>query len=86
MADSEPGSEVNDVIGQVAPGATTAKHYIGFPHGWYTFESDGLVENLSLLSPFSSKRSTTRSAVQTASLVLFGAQAIAVIFAAPSWM
>ncbi len=31
-----------------------------------TLESDGLVENLSLFSPFASKRKTTLSAVATA--------------------
>lgn len=50
-----------------------------------TFESRGLVENLSLLSPCSSYSSTTRSTVHTANLVLFGAQAMHVTLAAPSW-
>lgn len=48
-------------------------------------ESKGLVENLSLLSPCSSYSSTTRSTVHTANLVLFGAQAIHVTLAAPSY-
>lgn len=41
-----------------------------------TLEATGLVENLSLFSPCSSYSSTTLSAVQTASLQLFGAQAM----------
>lgn len=41
-----------------------------------TLEATGLVENLSLFSPCSSYNNTTLSAVQTASLQLFGAQAM----------
>ena len=45
--------------------------------------SAGLVENLSLFSPCSSKRVTTRSTPHTASFLLLGAQHIAVILAGP---
>lgn len=51
-----------------------------------TLESAGFVENLSLLSPFSSNSRTTLSAVDTANFTLLGDQANAVIFAAPSWL
>lgn len=52
---------------------------------WFTFESAGLRENLSLFSPCSSNNRTTRSDVHTASFWLLFEKAIAQILAAPSW-
>ena len=53
-------------------------------HG-FTFGSIGFVENLSFFSPISSKRWIIRSDVQIANFKLFGAHAIAAIFAIPSY-
>lgn len=51
----------------------------------FTLGSAGLVANLSLFSPWSSKSRTTLSTPHTANLLLLGAQARAVILAAPPY-
>ena len=50
---------------------------------YITFESAGLVENLSFFSPWSSYSCTMRSTVHTANFLWFGAQATAATLAAP---
>lgn len=50
-----------------------------------TFESEGLVENLSLFSPFASNRTMTLSAVETANFWPLADQQIPLVLAAPSF-